>query len=316
MLHRQGVLPRLLRIVRAGATRPVSIGAAQAFASGGALDLPGAPIPVATHGHTAYHVPQHGVIITGDALVTAHPLSKLRGPQLLPPVFDHGPADTRAALDHLAALDAQTVVPGHDPGLHADCGGGRAGWGPTSVVLGNGVYCCAVGVLVTGVASGLRRRGRRSSPCWVASGPMSQRATSPISAGWVTAPAHRAGDLDCQTRPRVERRGGPAGSVPTGGHAPAMTESITDQVATRLCGTGVPRVPSMDGVTRCRTRSDMARDGQASVAQIDVVDAKLADALRPRGVHRVQRHGRRAAGVAAAVRESRISAGCSGCTMR
>lgn len=119
MLHKHGVLPWLLRIARAGATKPLSIGDAHAFPSDGPLDLPGAPIPVATHGHTsghtAYHLPQHGVIITGDALVTAHPLSKLRGPQLLPPVFDHGQADTLAALDHLAALEAQTIVPGHGP---------------------------------------------------------------------------------------------------------------------------------------------------------------------------------------------------------
>ncbi|NKR44566.1 MBL fold metallo-hydrolase [Rhodococcus hoagii] len=118
MLHRHGVLPWLLRIARAGATRSVSVNA-QAVTSGRPLDLPGGPVPVATHGHTsghtAFHLPQHGVVVTGDALVTAHPLSKTQGPQLLPPVFDHGHADTLAALDHLAGLDADTVLPGHGP---------------------------------------------------------------------------------------------------------------------------------------------------------------------------------------------------------
>ncbi|MET4612390.1 glyoxylase-like metal-dependent hydrolase (beta-lactamase superfamily II) [Rhodococcus sp. PvR044] len=119
MLHKHGVLPWLLRVARAGATKPLAIADAQAVLYDGPLDLPGAPVPVATHGHTsghaAYHLPQHGVIITGDALVTAHPLSKLLGPQLLPPVFDHGHGDAGAALDHLAALEADTVVPGHGP---------------------------------------------------------------------------------------------------------------------------------------------------------------------------------------------------------
>ncbi|MFC4604396.1 MBL fold metallo-hydrolase [Rhodococcus kronopolitis] len=120
MLHKHGVLPWLLRIARAGATRSVSVNA-QAFTPGHPLDLPGGPVPVATHGHTsghtAFHLPQHGVVVTGDALVTAHPLSKIQGPQLLPPVFDHGEEDTLGALDHLAALDADTIVPGHGPAL-------------------------------------------------------------------------------------------------------------------------------------------------------------------------------------------------------
>ncbi|AOW94312.1 MBL fold metallo-hydrolase [Rhodococcus sp. WMMA185] len=119
MLHKHGVLPWLLRIARVGATRSLSIDDAQAFGSSGPLDLPGAPVPVATHGHTsghsAYHLPQHGVVITGDALVTAHALSKVDGPQLLPQVFDHGKQDTVAALDHLAVLNAETIVPGHGP---------------------------------------------------------------------------------------------------------------------------------------------------------------------------------------------------------
>ncbi|QCQ90220.1 MBL fold metallo-hydrolase [Rhodococcus sp. SGAir0479] len=120
MLHKHGVLPWLLRIARAGATRQLSVEAG-GFAPGEALDLPGAPVPVATHGHTsghtAFHLPGPGVVVTGDALVTAHPLSKLRGPQLLPQVFDHGGHHTLTALDQLAALDADTVVPGHGPAV-------------------------------------------------------------------------------------------------------------------------------------------------------------------------------------------------------
>lgn len=119
ILHRHGVLPWLLRVARVGATRSVSIDDPRPVVAGVPLDLPGAPVPVPTHGHTsghtAFHLPQHGVIVTGDALVTAHPLSQHRGPQLLPTVFDHGPGDPRAALDQLAGLDAEVIVPGHGP---------------------------------------------------------------------------------------------------------------------------------------------------------------------------------------------------------
>ncbi|MDG3010228.1 MBL fold metallo-hydrolase [Rhodococcus sp. D2-41] len=119
MLHRRGVLPWLLRIARVGATKSVSVDDAVAFTDGVPLDVPGAPVPVPTHGHTsghsAFHLPQHGVLVTGDALITAHPLSKIRGPQLLPEVFDHGHGDTLGALENLAVLDAGTIVPGHGP---------------------------------------------------------------------------------------------------------------------------------------------------------------------------------------------------------
>ncbi|WP_241665757.1 MBL fold metallo-hydrolase [Prescottella subtropica] len=123
MIHKHGVLPWLLRVARAGATRKVAIPNVRAFPADGSIDIPGAPVPVATHGHTsghtAFHLPRHGVVITGDALVTAHPLSKVLGPQLLPPVFDHGTGDTLAALDALTGLDADTIVPGHGPTLSA-----------------------------------------------------------------------------------------------------------------------------------------------------------------------------------------------------
>ncbi|MGO4205086.1 MBL fold metallo-hydrolase [Rhodococcus sp. TAF43] len=76
-------------------------------------------MPVTTHRHTsrhtAFHLPLHGVIVTGDALVTEHPLSKIHGPQLLPPVFDHGHGDTIEALDDLAVGEADTILPGHGP---------------------------------------------------------------------------------------------------------------------------------------------------------------------------------------------------------
>lgn len=119
---RPPVLAWCLRIVRSGALRHVRVRHAEAFPGKGALDLPGRPVPVPcpghTSGHTAYQLPDAGVVVTGDALVTAHPTSRVRGPQLLPSFFSHSQRDSLAALDALKALDAGTVVPGHGEPWH------------------------------------------------------------------------------------------------------------------------------------------------------------------------------------------------------
>ncbi len=106
-----------LRALRRGGTRTVRAPEVLPFPAGGALDLPGAPVPVPTpghtSGHTAFSLPRTGVVLTGDALVTGHPTSARRGPQLLPDSFSHDPERARVALDSLAGLDADVVLPGH-----------------------------------------------------------------------------------------------------------------------------------------------------------------------------------------------------------
>ncbi|MFI7589873.1 MBL fold metallo-hydrolase [Spongisporangium articulatum] len=84
------------------------------------LDLPGAPIAVSTPGHTtghtAYLLDEEGVVFTGDALVTAHPL--LPGPprpQLLPHFFNEDETEMRRSLRVLGELPADVLVPGHGP---------------------------------------------------------------------------------------------------------------------------------------------------------------------------------------------------------
>ncbi|MDP9429592.1 MAG: MBL fold metallo-hydrolase [Actinomycetota bacterium] len=106
--------------------------------AGGELDLPGGPVPVPTHGHTSGHtafsLPRVGVVLTGDALVTGHPTSARRGPQLLPRFFSSDPDRTVAALDALDRLDADVVLPGHgEPfrGPVRDAGPGRGTRSPT-----------------------------------------------------------------------------------------------------------------------------------------------------------------------------------------
>jgi glyoxylase-like metal-dependent hydrolase (beta-lactamase superfamily II) len=84
------------------------------------LDVPGGLVPVATPGHTSGHtawlLPSSGVLFTGDALVTAHPLSRLgTRPQLLPAVFNEDEADMRSGLERIAHLPADAIVPGHGP---------------------------------------------------------------------------------------------------------------------------------------------------------------------------------------------------------
>ncbi|MGY1604214.1 MBL fold metallo-hydrolase [Geodermatophilus sp. SYSU D00815] len=84
------------------------------------LDVPGRLVPVAapghTSGHTAYLHPAAGVLFSGDALVTGHPLSRLpEGPQLLPGVFNEDERQMVATLDRLRTLPADTLVPGHGP---------------------------------------------------------------------------------------------------------------------------------------------------------------------------------------------------------
>jgi glyoxylase-like metal-dependent hydrolase (beta-lactamase superfamily II) len=86
---------------------------------GRGLDVPGRPVPVHTPGHTsghcALHLPDRGVLLAGDALMTAHGLVERSGPQLLPGFFQADAAQAQESLQLLAPLDAHVVVCGHGP---------------------------------------------------------------------------------------------------------------------------------------------------------------------------------------------------------
>lgn len=120
-LWRPGFLGWAAYLARAGALRHVRLPDARPFPNDGPLDLPGHPVPVVTPGHTSghscYHLPEVGVIVTGDTLVTGHPTSGTAGPQLLLPLFSHDQQGVVAALDTLEKLDADVILPGHGP-LH------------------------------------------------------------------------------------------------------------------------------------------------------------------------------------------------------
>ena len=78
-----------MRILRAGATRAERLTEVTPFAAeSGPLDVPGHPVPVPTPGHTsghcAFHLPDRGVLITGDALITAHPAGRTTARNCVP----------------------------------------------------------------------------------------------------------------------------------------------------------------------------------------------------------------------------------------
>jgi glyoxylase-like metal-dependent hydrolase (beta-lactamase superfamily II) len=117
---RPQILLWTMRILRAGATRAERLTEVKPFDAGqGPLDVPGRLVPVPAPGHTsghcAFHLPDRGVLITGDALITAHPAAGTVGPQLCPPMFNHDEAAAVASLHTLAALPADVVLPGHGP---------------------------------------------------------------------------------------------------------------------------------------------------------------------------------------------------------
>jgi glyoxylase-like metal-dependent hydrolase (beta-lactamase superfamily II) len=100
-----------------GALRRAGIPTAHALTEEVAAALPGTPMAIPTPGHTGGHCSYlvDGVLVSGDALVTGHPVSKLQGPQLLPGLFNHDQDSCVRSLSALGMLDAEVVLPGHGP---------------------------------------------------------------------------------------------------------------------------------------------------------------------------------------------------------
>ncbi|MCX4767554.1 MBL fold metallo-hydrolase [Streptomyces sp. NBC_01275] len=121
-IWRPGVLPWMVHVLRSDGVAPYPVTAPEAFPTAdGPLDLPGRPVPVHTPGHTSghtvFHLPEAGIVVSGDALVSGHPTSRLQGPQLLPDMFHHERARAVASLDVIEGLSAELLLPGHGP-LH------------------------------------------------------------------------------------------------------------------------------------------------------------------------------------------------------
>ena len=118
-LMTQAWRPRWLRwsaqVAAKGALVRAGIPAARALTAEIAATLPGRPRALPTPGHTSGHCSYvvDRVLVTGDALVTGHPLSQRRGPQLLPSVFNHRDDSCARSLSVLAADGTEILIPGH-----------------------------------------------------------------------------------------------------------------------------------------------------------------------------------------------------------
>ena len=101
---------------RLGAARTPNITELTTFTDGD-LDVPGRPriIPTPGHspGHVAFHLPDRGVLIAGDALCTYNPLTGKRGPQLMPRAFAFDIGQAQASLAALERIDAGVLLLGH-----------------------------------------------------------------------------------------------------------------------------------------------------------------------------------------------------------
>jgi glyoxylase-like metal-dependent hydrolase (beta-lactamase superfamily II) len=102
-------------VLRSGGLIRDGIPTARPLTAEKAAELPGYPMPIFTPGHTSGHCSYlvDGVLVSGDALVTGHPLLRHRGPQLLPEVFSHSQQASLRSLDALALLETEILLPGH-----------------------------------------------------------------------------------------------------------------------------------------------------------------------------------------------------------
>jgi glyoxylase-like metal-dependent hydrolase (beta-lactamase superfamily II) len=113
--------PRWLKwsvaISRKGAFTRDGIPSAQPLSEDVAAKLPGAPLAIPSPGHTGGHCSfvVDGVLVSGDALVTGHPVATRGGPQLLHKIFNHDQAGCVRSLSALAMLETEVLVPGHGP---------------------------------------------------------------------------------------------------------------------------------------------------------------------------------------------------------
>ncbi|MGV0624403.1 MBL fold metallo-hydrolase [Mycolicibacter minnesotensis] len=102
-------------VLRSGGLNREGIPSAQPLTGEIAAALPGRPLAIPTPGHTRGHCSYlvDGVLASGDALVTGHPVLARTGPQLLPALFGHSQDASLRSLGALALLETEILAPGH-----------------------------------------------------------------------------------------------------------------------------------------------------------------------------------------------------------
>jgi glyoxylase-like metal-dependent hydrolase (beta-lactamase superfamily II) len=96
---------------------PPKIGEVTTFGDRDVLDVPGHPVAIPTPGHTeghvSFHLPDRGVLFTGDALNSRNPMTGRMGPQIMPACVNLSSAQALEALSDLEDLDAGVLLFGH-----------------------------------------------------------------------------------------------------------------------------------------------------------------------------------------------------------
>lgn len=116
-VFRPAVLLNFLPLVARGIMKLEFPDGVRTFEDGDQLDLPGRPVVVHTPGHTEghvmFHIPDRGLLFTGDGLATMDLLRFETGPQPLDARFHLDAAQADASLDRIVDLEADLLLPGH-----------------------------------------------------------------------------------------------------------------------------------------------------------------------------------------------------------
>jgi len=118
--------PRVFRwmvhVIKAKALQAQPTTRAEAWDAERLRSLPGRPEAILLPGHTpgnaAILLPEAKAIAVGDSFVTAHPISRTKGPQMLHRMYHSTPGAALAVTHGLDGVDASVILPGHGPALH------------------------------------------------------------------------------------------------------------------------------------------------------------------------------------------------------
>lgn len=93
------------------------------FEDGESLEVPGRPVALHLPGHTAgevaFHFPERGALISGDALVTLDLFSgEIVPPRIPRQRLNSNDRQALRSLDRLQGLGGVTLLPGHGPAWH------------------------------------------------------------------------------------------------------------------------------------------------------------------------------------------------------